>query len=335
MKKNALCILMKTICLVMLLAIAFAPITGVAAPAKAIELKAISFLPAMATKTKLLKQYCNKVGEVSKGELSIKILGGPEVIGVMEQGQALSRGVVDMAMFPPAFLSGMAPEVVVTLLTRITQEEEIKRGVIEKLQPFYNKANLYCLGEIFGVNDPQFMIHTIKKVERPQQLAGMSIGGTGPLVKPVADAFGFDLKVIPLSDAYTALERKVVEGWLSTAVGVVSFGAQDVLKYGIDHAFFADYVIVAMNLNKWKGLPASLQNILYNTLITMAPELGRINNEDEIKARKVFRDAGLQYIKFSPSDAESFLNTVYDAMWKNWEKQMPRTIPEFRKLLSP
>ena len=335
MEKNDLRILTKMGCLLLLLTITFVPVTGVAAPAKAIELKAISFLPAMATKTKLLKQFCSKVEEASKGELSIKVLGGPEVIGVMEQGQALSRGVVDMAMFPPAFLSGMAPESVVTLLTRITQEEEIKRGVIEKLQPFYNKANIYCLGEIFGVNDPQFMIHTIKKVERPQQLASMSIGGTGPLVKPVADALGFDLKVIPLSDAYTALERKVVEGWLSTAVGVVSFGAQDLLKFGIDHAFFADYVVVAMNLNKWKGLPANLQNILHNTLINMAPELGRINNEDEIKARKVFRDAGLQYVKFSSTDAEWFLNTVYDAMWKNWEKQMPRTVPELRKLLTP
>jgi TRAP-type C4-dicarboxylate transport system substrate-binding protein len=90
-----------------------------------------------------------------------------------------------------------------------------------------------------------------------------------------------------------------------------------------------------MNLNKWKGLPANLQNILHDTLINMAPELGRINNEDEIKARKVFRDGGLQYVKFSSADAEWFLNTIYDAMWKNWEKQMPRTVPELRKLLTP
>jgi TRAP-type transport system periplasmic protein len=335
MKRKGPCILFKTACLVLPLIVSLVPVTGSAATVKSTELKAISFLPAMATKTKLLRQFSSKVEEVSKGELAVKILGGPEVIGVMEQGQAVSRGVVDMAMVPPSMVSGMVPEAVVTLLTRISQEEEIKRGVIDKLQPFYNKGNLYCLGEIFGVNDPQFLIHTTKKVSRPQQLSGMSLGGTGPLVKPIGDALGFDLKTIPLSDAYTALERKVVEGWVSTAAGIVSFGAQDVLKYGIDHAFFADYVVVVMNLNKWRGLSTKLQNTLRETLLNMAPELGRINNEDEIKARKIFRDAGTQYVKFSQADADFYLNTIYDAMWNSWTKQMPTTVPEFRKLLSP
>jgi hypothetical protein len=52
MKKIDLSILMKMICLLPLLTIILAPVTGVAAPAKAIELKAISFLPA-SIKTKL------------------------------------------------------------------------------------------------------------------------------------------------------------------------------------------------------------------------------------------------------------------------------------------
>jgi TRAP-type transport system periplasmic protein len=303
---------------------------------KAIELKAVSFQPRMASKTKIFKQFADKVAEASKGEINIKILGGPEVIGVMEQGQGVSRGVADMAMLPPGLIQGMVPESMFTLLSRVTQEEEIKRGVINKLQPFYNKVNLFCLGEIFGVNVPQFMTFTTsKKIEKPQQLAGMSIGGTGPMTNPIAGVLGVNIKVIPLSEVYTALERKVVDGWISPASGIVASGAYEQLKYGIDHSFFADNVVIIMNLNKWKSFSTNLQNILQNTLLAMAPELGAINQNDEAKARQTFREGGVQFIKFSPDDAEWYINSIYDAMWNAWIKQMPQTVPEFRKLLSP
>jgi TRAP-type C4-dicarboxylate transport system substrate-binding protein len=72
------------------------------APDKSIELKAVSFLPAMNATSRQFRQYAEKVGEASKGALRIKFLGGPEVIPPFEQGQALSRGVVDMAIITPS-----------------------------------------------------------------------------------------------------------------------------------------------------------------------------------------------------------------------------------------
>jgi TRAP-type C4-dicarboxylate transport system substrate-binding protein len=303
--------------------------------AKPVELKAVTFLPSMAFKSKLFKQFCKNVNEEAGGKLSIRFLGGPEVIGVFEQGQAVSKGVVHMTCLPPALLQGMVPEAPTPLLSRITQEEELKRGLDKFLQPFYNKAKLYYLGEIFGTNDPQFMTFTIDKIDRPQQLAGKLIGGTGPLVKPMASALNFSLKTIPLPDSYTALERKLVKGWIAPAGGIVPFGCQEVLKFGIDHPFFADYISIIINLEAWNNLSADLKNILKGTLLKMAPELGRANNEDELKSRQIFRDAGTQFVKFSPADADWYINTIYDSMWKSFLKKIPETGPELRKILSP
>lgn len=303
---------------------------------KAVELKVVSFLPAMGLKSKVLKDFCDKVTEASKGELSIKFLGGPEVMGPLEQGQGVARGVVDMSMIPPAFISGGAPEVVLPLLSRITQEEEVKRGIIDKLQPFYNKAGLYCLGEPFGNNDPQFIIFTTaKKIEKPEQLNGMTIGGSGAMMKPVADALGFGLKTMPISEVYTALDRKLIEGYMSPAGGLLPFGAQEKLKYAIDHPVFPDYVVLIMNPDKWKSLSPNQQNTLKDTLLKMAPEMGRLNSQDELTSREAFKKAGVEFVKFSPADAEKYVNTMYDALWKEWVTQMPQVAPEFKKLLSP
>jgi TRAP-type C4-dicarboxylate transport system substrate-binding protein len=229
----------------------------------------------------------------------------------------------------------MAPEAVFTLASRITPEEEIKRGVFDKLQPYYAKANIVSLGRLAATSTPVFFTFTIKKVDKPEDLKGLKIGGTGPMSKPITDAFGCDLKVVPLPDAITALDRKVVEGWIATPSGLVPFGIHEHLKYAIDHPYFPIPNVVLVNQVKWKALPANLQGVLSNTLKEMSPGLGRASDEEETKAQKVMQTAGVKFVKFSPPDAERYLKTVYDAMWANWQKVLPQTAPEFQKLLMP
>jgi len=306
------------------------------APTQAIEIKAVTFLPGMSFKAKLFKQFCDKVNEAANGELTINILGGPEVIGQPEMGDAVSNGVVQMTMMPPSFFEGRFMEASLLLLSRITYEEEVKSGVHEMLQTFYNdKANVYFLGRMCGSNEPSWLTHANKEVNKPQQLAGLTVGANGPMVLPVTKALNMDLKSVPLSEAYTALERGLVDGWLAPASGILPTSAQEQIKYGIDHPYFTDHVVMVINLDTWKKLPANLQKLLQDTQASMAPELGRLNDEDEAKARKIFADAGVKYIKFSPDDAKSYLDTIYNAMWDDFTKKMPDTAPEIRKLISP
>ena len=306
-----------------------------AASGKKVELKAISFMPANVTKSKLFKEYLSRVEKASNGELSMKYLGGPEVIGIPEQGQAVARGTVDMALLPPSVIQGMVPESNVTILSRgLTQEEEIERGIIGKLQPFHNKANLYCLGEIFGVNAPQFMLYTKKKIEKLSDMKGMAIGMNGPMFKPAADALGLVMKVVPFSEAYTALERKVVEGWFSSHSAITSFAGQEQLKYCVDHAVFVDPAMVIISLAKWNSLSKNAQNALQKTLLDNCAEFGRLNTEDETKSIAICKKAGIEYVKLPKNEAQIYLDTIYNSMWSDWEKKMPGSVPELRKLLT-
>jgi TRAP-type transport system periplasmic protein len=302
---------------------------------KKVELKAISFMPANVTKSKLFKEYLNRVEKASNGELSMKFLGGPEVIGLPEQGQGVGRGTVDMALLPPSVIQGMVPEANVTILSRgLTQEEEIQRGIIGKLQPFYNKANLYCLGEIFGLNAPQFMLYTKKKIEKLSDMKGLAVGMNGPMFKPAADALGLVMKVVPFSEAYTALERKVVEGWFSSNSAITSFAGQEQVKFCVDHSVFVDPAVVIINLAKWNSLSKTAQDALHKTMMANCAEFGRLNTEDETKAIDVCKKAGVEYVKLQPNEAKTYVDTIYNSMWSDWEKKMPGSVPELRKLLT-
>ncbi len=123
-----------------------------------------------------------------------------------------------MAMIPPGYMESSFKEGSLLLLSRVSYEEEIASGVYDKLQPFFNeKGNVQLLGRLCGSGDPIWTIHLNKKVSKPEDLAGLTVGSTGTQVLPLVEALGMDLKAVPLAEAYTALERGLVSGYLSPA----------------------------------------------------------------------------------------------------------------------
>ena len=101
------------------------------------------------------------------------------------------------------------------------------------------------------------------------------------------------MKVVPFSEAYTALERKVVEAWFASNSAITSFAGQEQLKFCVDHAVFVDPTLVIVNLAKWNSLSKSAQNALQKTMMDHCAEFGRLNTEDETKSIEVCKKAGI------------------------------------------
>jgi TRAP-type C4-dicarboxylate transport system substrate-binding protein len=305
------------------------------ASASSVQLKAVSFLPPMAAKSKIFIEFIKEVEKRSKGELKIKYLGGPEVVGMLEQGAAAKRGVVDIAFVPGAMYLGLVPEAFLLGLSRVTAAEELEAGVMDILQPAYAKAGLYFWGELFGANEGTFYIWTNKKVNTPQQLAGQRWGAGGPLFRAFAKGFGADMVIMPMSEAYTAIERGLVDAWIFPAGSLVPLGVHKIIKYAIDHPFWADYAGLIVNLKKWNSLPNPLQKLMQDTLREMAPDLGRKNIEAELKYRNVAKKAGVEFFKFSPDGAKHYLDTIYETTWKWQLGRIPETGGKLKKILDP
>ena len=174
------------------------------------------------------------------------------------------------------------------------------------------------------MNAPQFMLYTKKKIEKLSDMKGMAIGMNGPMFKPAADALGLVMKVVPFSEAYTALERKVVEGWFSSHSAITSFAGQEQLKYCVDHAVFVDPAMVIISLAKWNSLSKNAQNALQKTLLDNCAEFGRLNTEDETKSIAICKKAGIEYIKLPPNEAQIYLDTIYNSMSSDLGKEDAR-----------
>jgi TRAP-type C4-dicarboxylate transport system substrate-binding protein len=135
------------------------------------------------------------------------------------------------------------------------------------------------------------------------------------------------------------MERRVVDGFGWTYTGIDLFGLHEVTKYVIDHPFYSLDTVVLMNKSVYDRLSPEIQK----TLAEVCEELerrhvaymqGRLKKEDE-KLKRL----GMDFIRFSPADAERYVRTAYEAGWKDFAeknaaslKANPGLLEQLRKL---
>ena len=72
-------------------------VSGLAASAQAVTLKAAVFVPPSTTYGIPFKRFVDHVNETGKGTLQIRLVGGPEAVPADGQAQAVKTGVLDIA----------------------------------------------------------------------------------------------------------------------------------------------------------------------------------------------------------------------------------------------
>jgi len=135
-------------------------------------------------------------------------------------------------------------------------------------------------------------------------------------------------------DIYTAVERGAMDGAWLPVPDHVSFGLIGVSKYFIDHGFGHDDMLVYLNLDTWNRIPGHLQDLLLKALIDQEAGYEPAYMEYFNQAREDVRDAGVQFIKFPPDEAEVYVRTMLDKEWEVIIERVPEIGPKMRELLT-
>ncbi len=291
-------------------------------PAQSIELKAVAIFPSYSESTTPMVAFVDKVNERGKGELVIDYIGGPETIGAFEQAKAVKGGVVDIAFVFAGAYTGMVPAIKTLAITNITPQQEREIGYYDFMVEEHEKAGLYFLGRSgWDMPEPgnKFFIFTNTRVETPYDLIGQKMAGLGTAADAFMKSLGMAHAVMAWGDIYTAIERGVVDGYWDGILGPVASGWMDALKYCVDQGFYNDNLVFLMNPDTWNSLSKDHQDLIMGAVIEVEQEMPAVYTERVAEDRAIMRDVGVEFIKFSPSDTEWFLNLAYDA---EWEKQL-------------
>jgi len=302
--------------------------------AKSITLKGVTFLPSRVPSVGAFRMLQDKVKNLSNGELIIEFKGGPEVIPGGEQAMAAKRGVIDVAWVPAGRYLGLVPGLEAVELSRLTSAEERESGFHDIMLDLHKKSGLYYLGRGLPMKPGEglFRLYTNKKVSKPEELAGQKIG-RGVLFLEFLKKMGIVSVSIKRGEEYTALESGVVDGVISAVPGLVGYSGHEVVKYVIDHAFGVYNVMTLINLKAWEKLPEKLQKVLIKAQIELERDWPAKQSEIDAKSGQRITKAGMELIKFSPQDANRFVETAYDAQWEGLiKKKYPELGPKLKKM---
>lgn len=308
--------------------------TPAPAPAPApVVLKAVTSLPLLSKSNVGFWIYQEKVKAMSNGQLTINLLGGPEVIPTLDQGTAVRNRVVDMAHAYTSGTYGLVPVGGTVEVSRLSPQEEKKAGYIDFLAAQFNKVGILFFGHGSFSDKPVFNVLLRKQISKPQELAGVKIGTTAPFANAFFQAMGAVPVSVSTTSWYTALQTGVVDGVASTVNVFASVALQELPLYLIDHSFYQTDTILLMNPASFNALPKNLQDVLVRAHEEMQAEVMPQYSAELVKNRQALLNGKVKLITFSAADAQLYLKTAYDAEWANQVKLNPVQAAQAKELL--
>ncbi|GGC75438.1 TRAP transporter substrate-binding protein DctP [Vreelandella lutescens] len=291
------------------------------------QINAVHAFPPSLIYTQSFLEFVDKVNERGEGVVQINVRGGPEVIGLSEQPDAVRNGVVDMAYTAASFYAGAVPERDAMVASNTNAIYARENGGIDLLNQIHQeKMGTYYLGWFdSGVS---YNLYTINEPSIDAE-GNLSVSGLRLRSNPVYDAFfqdylGAQPISLPTTDVYAALERSVVNatGW--TQIGLKDLNWDRFLNYRVDPAFFSTDMGVIVNLDKWNQLSAESQQILQEVAIEherdSAEKLAALSEEQQA----ALEADGMQVITLEGEVGERYAEAARDATWERMRRQMER-----------
>ncbi|MGQ9508579.1 MAG: TRAP transporter substrate-binding protein DctP [Thermodesulfobacteriota bacterium] len=298
----------------------------------ALELKMATFLPKDDINLTAWWTFVEEVNKQSKGELTIKFIGGPEAIPAFKQFEALRTGVVDLIFGCEAYYGGAVTGAAYTHLTRLSPMEERKSGYYDIRVDLLKKHNVFYLGR--AEHGVWFHLFTNKSIKRPQEMAGQKIR-TSATYEPFVKSLGAIPITLPGSEVYTALERGVVDGYAWSVLGNISMGWPEVCKFIIEPKIYSMNIEGLINLDTWNKIPKPMQKLMSDLMIENETKFTKVFEELGEKELKAMQTKGMKLIKFTPEDTKWYIELAYKAGWDEVLKKAPELGPKLKKLLSP
>jgi TRAP-type transport system periplasmic protein len=305
------------------------------AAAQTTTLKVITAWPKNASDNKSLQFFMESVEQqVAKkypGELKLNFVGGPEAVKITDQVHAAQTGMVDIVHTTNAYYVSLLPEADAMKLSELTPWEERASGA----WAFYNdlhekRLGLYFIGRV-GTDLP-FNLYLTKPI-KTADLTGFNIR-VSPMYLQLVKGLGGNPVVIPPTDVYTALERKVVDGYGWPSIGIREWGWEKHTKYIVEPGFYSGPHPMVMNLKTWNALPKKFKDVINEAAMDAEKKIVAYYADEIKKELPLLKQAGLQVIDLPPAEKEKFLRVASDEGWKDVIQKSPQTGPELRKLLT-
>jgi len=300
------------VCAIVLTAVLTFGGSALAGP-KVAALKTVTFLPSDSPDVDGFHMWEREVNN-AKGPITIRYLGGPEVIPMFEQHEAVRSGAVDAAWVPCAYYRNVLPNAFTMMLSHLTPWEERTSGLLDYMETLHNKKmNAHLLGRqltylpfLFAGKEPSY---------KPADLKGRKLRA-GALYDNIYARMGIIGVTMTHGDTYSGLEKGVLDGVGCSTGDMTKFRLFEVIKYIYTPSFWStNNIVLLINLDTWKSLSQEQKDLLEQTQIRLEKPVWEYYKKRDKELMEGLIKSGMKPTMWSEADQKWFLEMADEAQW--------------------
>jgi TRAP-type C4-dicarboxylate transport system substrate-binding protein len=228
-----------------------------------VTLKFAHFVPSTTMEGKLIQEWADEVGKRTNGRVKMNVYPGATLMPPQQIYDGITKEVADIGYGIFAYHRGRFPLTEVIDLPLGYKDPRVPSRMINEYYEKFKPKELEDVKVLFLEAHGRNIISTKKPVSRLSDLQGVKIRSTGLSTK-IVTALGGSAVGLPITDAYDAMSKGVIEGILLDWGGLLNYRLGDVIKYHIESPGAASTVAfyTAMNKDKWNSLPPDIQAII-------------------------------------------------------------------------
>jgi len=281
--------------------------------------------PRSVTVSKILKPFIKEVEKATNGSIKFQeYWGGALGRNPEKQYELVTNGVADIDYMATYLSHGQFPDSTIFDLPGVLPDATIGSVVYWRM---------YKAGMLRGFNDIKVIslymtgmngVHTRKPFKTLEDLKGMKIRASGPLIADFLKQLGVVPVFMSNSDMPQALATGVVDGLTNEWVGIVTFKLQNLLHYHFEAPIGTTSFIIAMNKQKWESLDAQQKAAIDKFGGEfMAKRGGKAYDDATFTRRNKYKNDGRVLIHPSKQEWARDMRKYGEPMYKQWIKEHP------------
>lgn len=280
-----------------------------------------------------LEQFVKEVSEKTNGNVEITIYPNGVLGGAKDNVQGVQLGTIDMALVPALNLVDLYPRLYITSLPFIFPSSESAYKVVdgpimqEEYRKLQEETGIVNIGHMMTTGF-RLISNNVRPVVTPDDMVGikMRVMET-PLSISTFKALGAIPTPMPMTDVFTGLQQKTVDGQDSPLLNVIGYGWHNVQKYITlsNHQWNGQMVIT--NEKVWNKIPDEYKEIIIEAEKNAVAAERKTAEDMDLGYIKTCEEAGVEVIQLTPEQTKPFKEKMMP-VWQQFEDRIGKDLIE-------
>jgi len=261
-------------------------------------------------------------------DLEIQIFGSKSLFKPREQYRPLSRGQLDMTVFPLSYAGGQQPAFNLTLMPGMVKNHDHAARLNDS--PF-----MAALEEKMADDDVMVLVHGYlaggfvgkdKCITAPEDVQGLQTRAAGKAFEQMLAGAGASIASMASSEIYNAMQTGVLTAANTSSSSFVSYRIYEQVKCYTpagDVALWFMYQPMLMNKSKFESLNDDQQKAILDASAKAQAFYLEEAKKQDAASEKVFSDAGVEIAHMSPEDFEAWRALAQETSYKAFVADVP------------